>query len=93
MDGALLDISYIIVGSCVKVDPILLSLNLLSSPFTVSPIVYTVFRAIQITIFLVNRVENQNEPKRPQCGGRLGSFWLSTRPTAMGGTDYNGLGL
>ena len=41
--------------------------------------------------FLVNRVENQNEPKRPQSGGRLGSFWFSTRPTAMGGTDYNGL--
>ena len=38
-----------------------------------------------------NRVENQNEPKRPQGGGRLGSFWFSTRPTAMGGTDYNGL--
>ena len=36
----------------------------------------------------MNRVENQNEPKRPQCGGRLGSFWFSTRPTAMGGTDY-----
>ena len=45
---------------------------------------YTVFNAI-------NRVENQNEPKRPQSGGRLGSFWFSTRPTAMGGTDYNGL--
>ena len=29
--------------------------------------------------FLVNRVENQNEPKRPQSGGRLGSFWFSTR--------------
>ena len=43
--------------------------------------------------FLVNRVENQNEPKRPQSGGRLGSFWFSTRPTAMGSTDYNGLGL
>ena len=54
---------------------------------------YTVFRAWRITFFLVNRVENQNEPKRPQSGGRLGSFWFSTRPTAMGGTDYNGLGL
>ena len=27
---------------------------------------YTVFRARRITFFLVNRVENQNEPKRPQ---------------------------
>ena len=53
----------------------------------------TVFRVSRITFFLVNRVENQNEPKRPQSGGRLGSFWFSTRPTAMGGTDYNGLGL
>ena len=39
--------------------------------------------------FLGNRAENQNEPKRPQNGGRLGSFWFSTRPTAMEGTDYN----
>ena len=39
--------------------------------------------------FLVNRVENQNEPKRPQSGGRLGSFWFSTRPSADTGTDYN----
>ena len=39
----------------------------------------------------LNRVENQNEPKRQQGGGRLGSFWFSIRPTAMGGTDYNGL--
>ena len=54
---------------------------------------YTVFRASRVHFFLVNRVENQNEPKRPQSGGRLGSFWFSTRPTAMGGTDYNGLGL
>ena len=23
-----------------------------------------------------NRVEHQNEPKRPQSGGRLGSFWF-----------------
>ena len=54
---------------------------------------YTVFRTRRIAFFLVNGVENQNEPKRPQGGGRLGSFWFSTRPTAMGGTDYNGLGL
>ena len=54
---------------------------------------YSVFRARRITFFIANRVENQNEPKRPQSGGRLGSFWFSTRPTAMGGTDYNGLGL
>ena len=54
---------------------------------------YTVFRARRITFFLANRVENQNEPKRPQGGDRLGSFWFSTRPTAMGGTDYNALGL
>ena len=52
---------------------------------------YTVFRVDRITFFLVNRVENQNEPKRSQSGGRLGSFWFSTRPTAMGGTDYNGI--
>ena len=52
-----------------------------------------VFRAKRITFFLVNRVENQNERKRPQSSGRLGSFWFSTRPTAMGGTDYNILGL
>ena len=43
--------------------------------------------------FLVNRVEHQNEPKRPQGGGRFGSFWFSTWPTAMGGTNYNGVGL
>ena len=54
---------------------------------------YTVFRTRRITFFLVNRDENQNEPKRPQGGGRWGSFWFSTQPTAMGGTDYNGLGL
>ena len=52
-------------------------------------VLYPVFRVDRITFFLVNRVENQNEPKRPQSGGRLGSFWFSTRPTAMGGTDYN----
>ena len=34
-----------------------------------------------------NRVEHQNEPKRPQSGGRLGSFWCSTRPSADTGTD------
>ena len=39
----------------------------------------------------MNRVENENEPKRPQSGGRLGSFWFSTRPTAMGGTDYKAI--
>ena len=50
---------------------------------------YTVFRARRNTFFLVNLVENQNEPKRPQSGGRLGSVWFSTRPTAMEGTDYN----
>ena len=44
---------------------------------------YTVFRARRITFSLANRVENQNEPKRPQGGDRLGSFWFSTRPTAM----------
>ena len=32
------------------------------------------FRAGWITFFLVNRVENQNEPKRPQSFGRLGLF-------------------
>ena len=47
---------------------------------------YTVLRARRITFFLVNRVENQNG------GGRLGSFWFSTRPTAMGGTDYKAIG-
>ena len=50
---------------------------------------YTVFHARRITFFLVSRVENQNEPKRPQSGGRLGSFWFSTRPSADTGTDYN----
>ena len=50
---------------------------------------YTVFRVGWITFFLVNRVENQNEPKRPQSGGRLGSFWFSTRPSADTSTDYN----
>ena len=54
---------------------------------------YTVFRARRITFFLVNRIENQNEPKRPQSGGRLGSFWFSTRPSADTDIDYNALGL
>ena len=36
-----------------------------------------------------NRVEHQNEPKRPQSGGRLGSFWFSTRPSADTGIDFN----
>ena len=49
---------------------------------------FTVFHASRKTFFLVNRVENQNEPKRPQGGGRLGSFWFSTRPSADTGTDY-----
>ena len=34
-----------------------------------------------------DRVEHQNDPKRPQGGGRLGSFWCSTRPSADTGTD------
>ena len=50
---------------------------------------YTVLRVGRITFFLANRVEHQNEPKRPQSGGRLGSFWCSTRPSADTGTDYN----
>ena len=33
--------------------------------------------------------ENQNEPKRPQSGCRLGSFWCSTWPSVDKGTDYN----
>ena len=48
---------------------------------------YTVFLAWRITFFLANRVENQNEPKRPQSGGPLCSFWFSTRHRAMGGTE------
>ena len=52
-----------------------------------------VFRVGRITFFQVNRAENQNEPKRPQSGGRLGSLWFSTRPSVMGGTDYNALEL
>ena len=39
--------------------------------------------------FLVNRVENQKEPKRPQSGSRLGSFWFSTCLWADRGTNYN----
>ena len=50
---------------------------------------YTVFRVGRINFFLVNRVENQNEPKRPQSEGGLGLFWFSTRPSAIGGTKYN----
>ena len=42
---------------------------------------YAVFRTRRIAFILLNRVENQNEPKRPQSGGRLGSFWFSTRFT------------
>ena len=38
-------------------------------------ILYMVLRVKRVTLFLVNRVENQNEPKRPQSVGRLGSFW------------------
>ena len=37
----------------------------------------------------MNRDKNQNKPKLPQSGGGLGSFWFSTRPTTIGGTDYN----
>ena len=48
---------------------------------------YTVFRARRITFFLANRVKNQNEPKRPQSGDRLGSFWCSTRASADTGTN------
>ena len=35
-----------------------------NSPLLMS--VYTVFRASRVTFFVLNRVENQNEPKRPQ---------------------------
>ena len=34
-----------------------------------------------------NRVEHQNESKRPKSGGRLGSFWCSPRPSADTGTE------
>ena len=67
--------------------------SFLTSQKAIGKLQYTVFRARRITFFLANRVENQNEPKRPQGGDCLGSFWFSTRPTAMGGTDYNALGL
>ena len=50
---------------------------------------YTVFRASRVTFFLVNRVKNQNKPKRPKSGGCLGSFWFSTLLLADTGTDYN----
>ena len=50
---------------------------------------YTVFRGRRITFFPANRVENQNEPKRRLGRRRLGSFWFSTRPTAVGGTHYD----
>ena len=36
---------------------------------------YTVLRVDRGTFFLVNGVEHQNEPKRSQSGGRLGSVW------------------
>ena len=52
-------------------------------------LIYTVYRARRITFFLVNQVENPNEPKRPQSGARLASVWFLKRLTAMGGTDYN----
>ena len=43
-------------------------------------VLYTVFGARRITFFLVNRVENQNEPKRPQSDGRYG-FQFGLRQT------------
>ena len=36
-----------------------------------------------------NRVEHQNEPKRPQSDGRFGSFWCSTRPSEDTCTNYH----
>ena len=39
--------------------------------------------------FLVNRVENQTEPNRTQTATEWWRCGFSTRPTAMGGTDYN----
>ena len=62
-------------------------------PWGPNPMAYTVFHAGRITFFQLNRFENQNEPKRPQSGGLLGSFWFSTRPSADTGTDYKALGL
>ena len=50
-----------------------------SAPCVTTPI-YKVLRARRITFFQVNRIENQNEPKRPQSGGRLG-FQLGLRQT------------
>ena len=49
------------------------TVSMVSAPCETTPI-YTVPRARRITFYLVNRVENQNEPKRRQSGGRLGSF-------------------
>ena len=50
---------------------------------------YTVFRAGGENFFQVNRVRNQNDPKRPQSVGRLGLFWFLTRRLADSGTGYN----
>ena len=50
---------------------------------------YTVFRVGRITFFRVNRVKNQNEPKRPQSVDHLGLLWLSNRPSADSGTESN----
>ena len=36
-----------------------------------------------------NRVEHQNEPKRPQSVGRLGLFWFLTWRLTDSGTDNN----
>ena len=44
----------------------------------------------QMEHFLIDmsyRIEHQYEPKRPQSGGNLGSFWCSTRLWANTGTD------
>ena len=49
---------------------------------------YTVFHVRRITFFLVNRVENQNEPKQPQKWWLFGFVLVFNSPTAMGGTDY-----
>ena len=67
--------------------------------FTPPLLTFGIFREIQIPVIndypqLVpvsteGRVEHQNEPKQPQSGDRLGSFWCSTRPSADAGTDYN----
>ena len=63
-----------------------------SAPRETTPI-YTVFRARWITFFLVNRVENQNEPIRPPLQWPFGLVLVFNRPTVMEGTDYNGLSL